>query len=143
MTNYIIDIENWINRTIETQPLLGNFPICPFARKASYTIIELLNIDTPLEFIDYEVIIYKLSDNYTFKDLVDIADMYNKQYLEYVFLPDGNRYTEINGVQTNNGKHNLLLCQKREKLNQARKKLFQTNYYEYWNKEYLKEILNQ
>jgi hypothetical protein len=60
-----------------------------------------------------------------------------------VFLPDPkDKYTEINGVQTNNGEHNLILCQWRDNLDKARAKLQKTTYYTHWASEYLKEILS-
>jgi hypothetical protein len=65
-------------------------------------------------------------------------------YPEMVFLPDHkDRDTFINGVQTNNGKYNLILCQWRDNLESARTKLKNSNYYSFWDQEYLKEILSQ
>jgi len=49
--------------------------------------------------------------------------------------------TFINGVQTNNGKYNLILGQPKEKLKKFREQLAKTTYYTHWDKEYLKEIL--
>jgi hypothetical protein len=81
--------------------------------------------------------------HYSETEVVDIANEYNKIYPDMVFLPDPkDRYTEINGVQTNNGNYNLILCQWRDKLDNARSKLQKTSYYTYWAEEYLKEILS-
>jgi len=75
-------------------------------------------------------------------ELRAIAAEYNKQFPDLVFLPDHkDRYTEINGVQTNNGKHNIILCQWRDNLEQARAKLKNTKYYTFWTEYYLQEIL--
>ena len=51
--------------------------------------------------------------------------------------------TKINGIPTSNGKYNLVLCQPREELTEARKKLAKTNYYDYWDKNYLEEVLEE
>ena len=84
-----------------------------------------------------------LDDTWSIDTLNQLAHEYNQLYKDIIFLPDHkDRYTEINGVQTNNGKHNLLLCQWRDNLNKAREKLAGTNYYSFWNEEYLQEILN-
>lgn len=137
------EISKWVDYVSTKQEALGNFPICPFSKHATYEIIESNGYDIEPPPWDFELIIYKLPENLLFEDLVSIANEYNLLYPDLVFLPDGNRHTEINGVQTNNGKHNLLLCQYRSKLQDARNKLKNTNYYSYWNEEYLKEILNQ
>ena len=49
--------------------------------------------------------------------------------------------TYINGVKTNNPKLNIILCQSKRKIGQMRKKLAKTGYYNYWNEEYLDEVL--
>ena len=46
-------------------------------------------------------------------------------------------------MQTNNGKYNLVLCQPRKDLTEARKKLAKTEYYDYWDKNYLEEVLEE
>ena len=82
--------------------------------------------------------------SYTEEEVISIASEYNKIYPEMVFLPDPkDRYTEINGVQTNNGKYNIILCQRRDNLKKARSKLLNTSYYSFWNQAYLNEIISQ
>jgi hypothetical protein len=49
--------------------------------------------------------------------------------------------TFIQGIKTNNGKYNLILSQPTEKLRHFREKLAKTEYYNLWDEEYLKEIL--
>lgn len=129
-----------------TQPRqeLGGLSVCPYAKGADYEIIETdgSTIDPPPW--DFELIIYKLPDYYNQQEVNDIAAEYNKIYPDMVFLPDPrDKYTEINGVQTNNGEYNLILCQWRDNLNKARNKLKTTSYYTYWANEYLTEILSQ
>ena len=36
-----------------------------------------------------------------------------------------------------------MLCQPRKELTEARKKLSKTDYYKYWDKSYLKEVLEE
>jgi hypothetical protein len=135
-------IESWIARISQPKEELGKFSVCPFANGADYQVTETdgSTIDPPPW--DFELIIYKLPDHYSEQEVCDIALEYNKIYPDMVFLPDPrDRYTAINGVQTNNGEYNLILCQWRDNLNKAREKLQKTTYYTYWAEEYLKEIL--
>lgn len=134
-------IVKWIEHLATKQILLGGFSVCPYAKNAEYEIIETDGHDIDPPPWEFELIIYKLPSEFTFEVIETIAEEYNKIFPELVFLPDGNRYTEINGVQTNNDKYNLILCQYRYNLEKARQKLSDTNYYTYWDPEYLKEIL--
>jgi hypothetical protein len=139
-----IHISAWIDTLSITHTKLNNLSICPFAKKAKYKIVEITDkeIDPILDSV--ELIIYVLNNTYTFKQLDDIAKEYNTLYPHLVFLPDGkDRYSDIKGIQTSNGKYNLLLCQNRSELQTARNKLDKTMYYTFWDKIYLKEILEQ
>lgn len=141
MTN---PINNWIQRISQPTEKLSGLSVCPYAKGADYEVIETdgSTIDPPPW--DFELIIYKLPDHYTQQEVNDIASEYNKIYPTMVFLPDPkDRYTEIGGVQTNNGEYNLILCQWRDNLEKARSKLKSTNYYTHWTDEYLKEVLSQ
>jgi hypothetical protein len=136
-------IKDWIDRITLPRDELGNFSVCPFAKSAEYTIIETTGPDIDPPPWDFELIIYQLPSSYTQEEVISIANEYNKIYPEMVFLPDPkDRYTEINGVQTNNGKYNLILCQWRDNLEKARSKLLNTSYYSFWNQAYLDEILS-
>jgi len=136
-------IKDWINRISKSQELLGGYSVCPYAKNAQYEIVNTngRNITAPTG--DFELVIYVLPDDYSQIKVEEIAQEYNLLYKELVFLPDPkDRYTEINGVQTNNGKQNLILCQPRAKLTEARERLAKTEYYSYWDENYLQEILD-
>jgi len=135
-------IKEWVETLSTPKEQLGNFPICPFSSNASYTVeyTDGSDIDPPPW--DFELIIYVLPD-YDEDTVIKIAQEYNKMFPNLVFLPDPkDRKTYINGVLTSNGNRNLILCQYREKLNAARQKLARTDYYKFWDEEYLMEILN-
>lgn len=137
-------IDDWIKRITEPRTELGSFSVCPYAKGAEYELIETDGSDIDPPPWDFELIIYKLPEHYTIEEVNALAEEYNKLYPELVFLPDPkDRDTFINGVQTNNGKYNLILCQWRDNLNKAREKLTTTSYYTHWSEDYLKEILNQ
>ena len=135
-------IEDWIERISKPADLLGGFSVCPFAKGADYSVHKTDGSDICPPPWDFELMVYVLPMQYTEEEVVAIANEYNKIYPDMVFLPDPkDRHTEINGVQTNNGEYNIILCQWRDNLNKAREKLQKTSYYTYWAEDYLKEIL--
>jgi hypothetical protein len=136
------EIKDWIIRISKPTDALGGLSVCPFAKGAEYTVHETdgSNISPPPW--DFELIIYILPNHYSEQEVRDISYEYNTIYPDLVFLPDHkDRYTEINGVQTNNGVYNIILCQWRDNLSKARVKLKKTSYYTYWAEAYLKEVL--
>jgi hypothetical protein len=137
------DIAQWIEHLSTKQILLGGYSVCPFAKNSDYEIITTTGSDIDPPPWDFELIIYALPLHYTSIEVIEIANEYNKIFTDLVFLPDPkDRYTELNGVQTNNGKHNILLCQWRDNLEKARSKLLNTAYYSFWSQDYLDEILS-
>jgi hypothetical protein len=134
-------IKDWIERISKPREELGGMSVCPFAKGSKYEVIETdgSDIDPPPR--DFELIIYKLPDEYEVDELADLATKCNSIFPDMIFLPDHkDRETFINGVATNNGKYNLILCQWRNNLNKARSKLAHTKYYSFWDKNYLDEI---
>lgn len=137
-----MDINNWIERIKQPREELGGMSVCPFAKSADYEIIETDGSDIDPPPWNFELIIYKLPDLYTVDELTAIANEYNNIFPDMVFLPDHkDKQTFISGVQTNNGTYNFILCQWRDNLETARSKLKKTNYYNFWDKDYLDEIL--
>ena len=136
------DIQSWIEHLSTKQIMLGGFSVCPFAKKAEFEIVHTDGSDINPPPWDFDLLIYVLPDDYTQEELFSIAREYGKISPSLIFLPDHkDKYSEINGVQSNNGKHNLILCQWRDSLNSARQKLKNTEYYQYWAVEYLDEIM--
>jgi hypothetical protein len=116
--------------------------VCPYAKGADYKVVNTDGSDIFPPPWKFDLYIYVLPDHYSQQMIIDIAAEYNTLYPDLVFLPDPkDRYTEINGLQTNNGEKNIILCQWRDDLMQARKKLAKTKYYQHWAADYLKEIL--
>ena len=136
-------ILHWIAQLSKIRPELGNFAICPYASKANYNIVEeklCQIVPNP----DYDVTIYVVEDDISAQFLYDAVDDYNRNYSDYKFIADhGKTKTYIQGIQTSNGFFNLVLCQPRKELTEARKKLAKTNYYDYWDKDYLEEVLEE
>ena len=136
-------ILHWIDQLSKIRPELGNFAICPYASKANFSILDS-KLSQIVPKPDFDVVIYVVEDNISAQFLYDAVDDYNRNYPEYKFIPDhGKTKTYIQGIQTSNGLYNLVLCQSRKELTEARKKLARTDYYNYWDKSYLKEVLEE
>ncbi len=136
-------LDDWIKRITQPREELNGFAICPYAKGIDYEIIDTDGSDIDPPPWNFELIIYKLPIEYSVDEVCTIAEEYNKIYSDMIFLPDPkDRNTYINGIQTNNGKYNLILCQWRDNLNKTREKLKETSYYTHWNEDYLKEILS-
>jgi hypothetical protein len=90
-----------------------------------------------------DVLLYLKEFRMKKKDMYELCDQLNDAHKDYVFLADHwDEETQIKNVRTNNGLYNLILCQKRSKLESARKFLRSKNYYKYWNKKYLKDVMS-
>ena len=136
-------ILNWIRDLSKIRPELGNFAVCPYASKAKFIILEeKLRKVTPR--YGWDVVIYVVEDEHDEDFLYAMVDDYNRTYSKYKFIADHRKSnTKINGILTSNGKYNLVLCQPREELTEARKKLAKTDYYKYWDKNYLEDVLEE
>jgi len=136
-------ILNWIQELSKIQPELGNFAVCPYALTANFIILEeKLRKVTPR--MGWDVVIYVVEDDHDEDFLYAMVDDYNRTYKKYKFIADHRKSnTKINGIPTSNGKYNLVLCQPREELTEARKKLAKTDYYKYWDKNYLEDVLEE
>jgi hypothetical protein len=137
------DIRHWISEVSLIREELKGFSICPYARSGKYKILEV-DINK-LEVEDgYDVIIFVVDINLSLENIQKWCKIYNEKHSEWKFFEDCAFYdTFINGIQTNNGKYNLVLAQPKEKLRKYREMLAKTNYYQMWDEEYLKEILEE
>ena len=136
-------ILHWIQEISKIRPELGNFSICPYASGANFSIQEQ-KLSQIMPNSDFDVIINIVEDDIDANSLYDAVDDYNRNYPDYKFIADhGKTNTYIQGIQTNNGKYNLVLCQSRNELTEARKKLAKTNYYEYWEGKVPDELFEE
>jgi hypothetical protein len=61
----------------------------------------------------------------------------------FVLLEDHKDIEErIENVVFNNGKYNLILAQRKDKLKEASDKLHKTKYYENWSKDYYDQVVS-
>lgn len=134
-------IREWIEKLSILRPELGGFSICPYASSAKYKITEC-NVDDIEPIEGYDVVIFIVDDYLTPEEVEDWVASYNEIYPEWIFLEDAaEKVSYIGDFPTNNGFFNLILMQNKEKLSKFREKLGNTPYYDYWDEEYMREIL--
>lgn len=134
-------IREWIRKVSILRPELGGFAVCPYASIANYKIVECQIDDIePIE--GYDVVIFIVEDYNTVEDMIEWVESYNKIHEEWEFSLDcAEKIDFVGEIQSNNGLLNLILAQPKEKLREFRKKLGNTKYYDYWNDDYMREIL--
>lgn len=134
-------IFKWIKEVAKVRPELNGFAICPFASQAKYKIIECSAEDI-MVLDGYDVLIYIIEDYFDLDAVQFWVNYHNEHHEGWKFFEDCGSYdTFINGIQTNNGKYNLILGQPTQKLRKFREKLAKSSYYNLWDDDYLKEIL--
>jgi hypothetical protein len=141
MTEKEAYIHEWIAEVSKQRLELGGFAVCPYASNSKTSIVE-----TPIDDIvpepGHDVIVFIVESFWRPDQIQKWVEFYNEKFTYYKFFEDlSTKDTYINGVKTNNSKYNLILCQSKIKLSKIRKQLAKSEYYNYWNEEYLKEIL--
>ena len=138
----VSEVREWIKHVSVKRGELGGHAICPYAFSASVHIEERALKDVTLIEAGADVIIFIVEDC-SVASMMATVDRLNMCYRDYMWLDDHkDEPTFINGVQSNFGKHNLILCQRRDKLLQARENLKKTDYYTYWHQEMYERIIN-
>lgn len=134
-------ISEWVEKVSTVRAELGGFSICPYASTAKYKIVECLAEDI-MPISGYDVVFYVVEDYFDLPSVQFWVNFYNNLYDDYLFFEDCASYnTFVGGIQTNNGKYNLILMQDKEHLRKNRERLAKTGYYHHWNDAYLREIL--
>jgi Fe-S-cluster containining protein len=136
------DLEEWIQTIKKSHPDLKGHSICPFAKANTYKIVKCsINDIKPLD-EEFGVVIFIVEDDLEIEYGYQKIEELNQKYPKYKFFDDfRDEPSFINKVQTNNGLYNLILYQDSEFLTKMRKILAKTNYYDLWDDEYLKKIL--
>ena len=138
-----LHILNWIKEISRIREELNGFAICPFASNSKFKIVECSVEDiSPIN--GYEVIIFIIEEHFDLDTVQFWVNYHNSKYPKWKFFEDCGSYdTYIKGIQKNNPKYNLILAQPTKKLTNFREKLAKTTYYDLWDDDYLKEILEE
>ena len=137
----VSEVRDWIKHISEKRGELGGFAICPYAFSASVDIEEVALSEVTLK-KGADVTVFIVGDC-SVAAMMATVDHLNMIHQDYMWLDDHkDEPTFINGVQSNFGKDNLILCQKKDKLLEAREQLHKTDYYSHWHQEMYKRIIH-
>lgn len=152
------DVTAWINDFVtKPNPLLNNFPPCPYARKA------MLEQKVDIRVIEEGSVSYAIADTLqTWNNDLDVvmlvfdptyynADMFSSVVekanttidKDFVLLDDhpGN-VEDINSIKMNMGKYAIVFVQKTAKLAEGHEYLkTHTDYYDAWSQENLDDVV--
>ena len=147
-------LQQWLVDFVEKpNPLLNNWPPCPYARQARLDNKIHIVFDSPLRIADY---VSRLDNNDVVVLCFDHAEFTASQielftkhinsillFKDCVVLEDHPDTEElINGVKMNFGKCGLMVLQRLTKLNAAAEQLEKKGYYNTWSKENLDDVVN-
>jgi hypothetical protein len=148
------ELNAWLINFVEKpNPLLNDWPPCPYARQArlSNQILTVFdspfNYETYLSYIgEYEVVIVCFDHEKFSASQIELFVKNTNSVLmwkDYVILEDHPHSQEvINGVKMNFGLCGLLILQRLSKLNNASKQLQTKGYYDTWSTENLDDVVN-
>jgi hypothetical protein len=134
----------WLIENIEPVNKETGFPICPYAKQARLKEkIQFIHIQRGIygEFLDFNPDIYEIGiawlDENTIYGIEDeLADLrkYNKDLLYYLSTPTSGFFAQ--------NFSNCVFIQKRKDIDEKRKYLKNTKYYDNWPEWYYNEIVN-
>lgn len=143
-------LRQWIlNFLSKPEPLLNNLPPCPFARQASILFLETedynKDIIERLESWDeqYEVVCFVCGEIDSEKFVNDIKEINHRCLpIGFVCLEDHKEIPEnFYHLDFRNGRYNIVLVQRLEKINSASKKLSSLGYYKNWTSELFDDVV--
>ena len=149
-------LEKWILEFLsQPQKILNDMPPCPFAKKAylenKVKIIEVTDyvneITDHLNTWDdtFEVMIFVCPSGIDAINFLKEVELLNTKFMpnNLVLLEDHIEVEErIHDLVFNNGKYNLVLAQRKDKLNEASDKLHKTSYYKNWSNDYYEQVVS-
>jgi hypothetical protein len=142
-------INKYLKYISESQKNLDGHAICPYAKKFADSIWVWKTHDLE-ERVNYYVnnfpvnkkVVILIADpkKYSYKAVQELCDKYQTE--ELWLAPDHpEHYNEIGDVRTNNEDYAMILIQDREEIKKYSDILKETSYYDFWSKEYHKEIV--
>lgn len=148
-------LKEWILEFLSRpQDLLNGFPPCPYAKKS--LIENKIKFYSSVDYIkdiyeafdnwndSVEAIIFIVPDDVNSLTFVENIKKINEIYLNkgFVCLEDHKDIPEpFFDLYFNNGKYNIVICQKLEKINQAAGVLLKKGYYTNWSEEMYDQVV--
>jgi S-adenosylmethionine/arginine decarboxylase-like enzyme len=134
-------VERWVSRITKKHSDLGGNRICPFAKMPRVISVEKLCLEEFLG-IDNQITVYiENGVRSSYDELEELCRTLKSLNPNFVFLPDHpHKPNYIKGHETGNGVFPCIIVQTKQELNTSRIALEKTDYYQYWDKDYLDEI---
>jgi S-adenosylmethionine/arginine decarboxylase-like enzyme len=134
-------VESWVARITKKHDDLGNNRICPFAKMPTVVSVEKLCLAEFAGINDQLTIYMENGVHSSYQELEELCRTLKSLNPNFVFLPDHpHKSNYINGHETGNGVFPCVIVQTKKELDSARQSLEKTDYYQYWDKDYLAEI---
>jgi hypothetical protein len=134
-------VDGWVSRITKKHDELGGNRICPFAKTPTVISVEKLCLAEFLGITDQLTIYMENGVRSSYEELEELCRTLKSLNPNFVFLPDHPHKTNfINGLETGNGVFPCIIVQTKQELDSARVALEKTDYYQYWDKDYLAEI---
>ena len=134
-------VEKWITRISEKHKALGGNRICPFAKMPTVVSVEKLCLEEFIGITGQLTIYMENGVRSNYNELEELCRTLKSLNPNFVFLPDHpHKPNYINGHETGNGVFPCIIVQTTQELTSARQSLEKTDYYQYWDKDYLAEI---
>jgi S-adenosylmethionine/arginine decarboxylase-like enzyme len=134
-------VEKWVSRITKKHSELGGNRICPFAKIPKVVSVEKLCLS---EFIgiDEQLTIYMENGvRSSYDELEELCRSLKSLNPNFVFLPDHpHKPNYISGCETGNGVFPCIIVQTKSELSLARASLEKTDYYNYFDKDYLDHL---
>lgn len=134
-------VERWVSRISKKHADLGGHRICPFAKMPKVVSVEKLSLSEFIGINDELTIYMENGVRSSYDELDELCGTLKSLNPNFVFLPDHpHKPNYINGHETGNGVFPCIIVQTKQELTSARTALEKTDYYQYWDKDYLAEI---
>lgn len=134
-------IEKWVDRISKKHDDIGGNRICPFAKIPTVISVEKLCLEEFISINDQLTIYMENGVRSSYEELEELCRILKGLNPNFVFLPDHpSRPNYINGHKTGNGVFPCVIVQTKHELDLARVALEKTDYYQYWDQDYLAEI---
>jgi hypothetical protein len=134
-------VKDWILRISVKHSDIGGHSICPFAKLPRIVSVKKLCLEEFANF-DNRLTIYMEDSKFSsYEELEELCRTLKNINPTFVFLPDHpDKPNYINGHETGNGVFPCIIVQTKRELSSARSALEKTNYYSFWDQDYLTEI---
>jgi hypothetical protein len=157
-TEILTKLSKWMTNFVEvSNPKLGNWAPCPYARQARVNnniaikfadVVEFDDsINESIEILGHKEVVVICFDHLTI-DPTSLQDYVKKTNeilmpMNYVILEDHPEIVEyVNGVCMNFGECGLMILSRLDMLNNASDKIREKGYYEHWSQEELDSVVS-